>query len=78
VIVRFISQIQFKSNDNFTDRLCDESEEHMLKIVKSMDHYSPPAMRWKLQKTIYAIERIEDIIYDELKLRGDKDNSVLG
>jgi hypothetical protein len=29
-------------------------------------------------KDIYAIERIEDIIYDELKLRRDKDNSVLG
>jgi hypothetical protein len=33
------SNLISKSNDTFTERLCNESEEHMLKIVKSMDGY---------------------------------------
>ena len=62
-----------KSNDNFTERLCNESEEHM-SIIRSMDDHSLPAMRWKLCKTKYAIERFEEIVNGELQLRKDKDN----
>jgi hypothetical protein len=78
--IHFSNSISNSSN-NFTDRLCNESEGHMLKkIVKPMameDDYSIGAWLWKIRKLKYAIGRFEEILQDEQRLRRDmkdKDN----
>lgn len=68
------SNLISKSTDSFTDRLCNESEENMLSIIRSIDDYSLPAMRWKLRKTKHAIERFEEIVNGELQLRKNKND----
>jgi hypothetical protein len=65
-----------KSNDNFGERLANESEGYMIKIINAMamNGDSIEAMLWKLRKTKYAIERFEGILHDEMQLRKDKNN----
>lgn len=46
----------------------------MLSIIRSIDDYSLPAMRWKLRKTKHAIERFEEIVNGELQLRKNKND----
>jgi hypothetical protein len=46
----------------------------VLEIVKGMDDISVEAMLWKLRKAKYAIERFQDVLYDELQLRKGKGN----
>lgn len=73
--VAHVSNKISKSNDTFGERLANESEDYMdKKIVKSMDEYALPAMRWKVRKLRYAMGRFDDILNEEEGLRdGTKD-----
>jgi hypothetical protein len=73
--VNHISNSISKSSDTFGERLANESEEHLLKIIKSMeDDISVVAMLWKLRKLKHVIGRFEEILQDEQRLRRGKDN----
>jgi hypothetical protein len=76
-----------KSNDTFRERLANESEDHMLKIVKAMmakdegdtslQIVSMQAILWKLRKLNHVVGRFEDILYDEMQLRKNKDPDLV-
>jgi hypothetical protein len=65
-----------KSNDTFGERLANESEGYMIKIINAMamNGDSIDAMLWKLRKLKYVVGRFEDILHDEMQLRKDKNS----